>query len=78
MSHYVKISNTELVRDMKNKAILNTDRQEIDTFERNRKRILSEKRASQEAKERLEQLEKDMNDIKLMLSELKNLKDRHS
>lgn len=75
MSHYIKIANTELVRDLDTKAVLNTDRQALEEFERNRRKILSDRKNSQETKQRLEQLEKDMNDIKTMLMELKSMKD---
>lgn len=75
MSQYVKIKNTEFVRDMQTKAVLNTDSQSLVDFERMRSKILSEKRNAQETKLRLEQLEHDMAELKIMLSDMKRLKE---
>lgn len=75
MSQYVKIKNTEFVRDMNTKAVLNTDQQSFIEFERQRQKILTDKKTVQETKQRLEQIENDMADVKALLLELKQLKD---
>jgi hypothetical protein len=76
MSEYVKIKNTDLVRDLKTKAVLNTDNQSVKEFDRQRQKILREKQQNADTKQRLEQLEQSMNEIKLLLMELKTLKDQ--
>lgn len=76
MNQYVKIKNTEFVRDMQTKAVLNTDQQSLVDFERMRSKILMEKRNAHETKERLAQLEKDMAELKTLLSDIKILKDQ--
>jgi len=40
---FVKIENTEYVRDMSTQAVLNTDRDGLQQFQNTRKRLLAQK-----------------------------------
>lgn len=70
----VQITNTELVRDMKTNAILNTDVEGLQRYKAQRRKALREKQESQETKQRLNSLEKEVLNLKNIISELATLK----
>lgn len=70
----VKITNTEFVRDMNSHAVLNTDVNGLQQFEQTRKRLKAERTERSETKERLQQLEHNMEELKTMIAELIALK----
>lgn len=67
MTNFVKIENTEFVRDMSTQAVLNTDRQGLQQFQNTRKRLLAQKNEQQDNRIRLQKLEEDMQEIKQLL-----------
>lgn len=67
MTNFVKIENTEFVRDMSTQAVLNTDRQGLQQFQNTRKRLLAQKNEQQDTRIRLQKLEEDMQEIKQLL-----------
>ena len=67
MTNFVKIENTEYVRDMSTQAVLNTDRQGLQQFQNTRKRLLAQKNEHHDTKNRLQKLEEDMQEIKQLL-----------
>ena len=67
MTKFVKIENTEYVRDMSTQAVLNTDRQGLQQFQNTRKRLLAQKNEQQDTRTRLQKLEEDMQEIKQLL-----------
>ena len=67
MTTFVKIENTEFVRDMSTQAVLNTDRQGLQQFQNTRKRLLAQKNEQQDTRTRLQKLEEDMQEIKQLL-----------
>jgi len=66
----VKITDTSFVRDIHSKAILNTDRKGLNEYLM--KRDIAKKQQSEkiEAKERLNRLEQDIQEIKELLLKL--------
>ena len=67
MTKFVKIENTEFVRDISTQAVLNTDRQGLQQFQNTRKRLLAQKNEQQDTRTRLQKLEEDMQEIKQLL-----------
>ena len=67
MTTFVKIENTEYVRDMSTQAVLNTDRDGLQQFQNTRKRLLAQKNEHQDTRIRLQKLEEDMQEIKQLL-----------
>jgi len=67
VTNFVKIENTEFVRDMSTQAVLNTDRQGLQQFQNTRKRLLAQKNEQQDNRIRLQKLEEDMQEIKQLL-----------
>jgi Tfp pilus assembly protein PilN len=67
VTNFVKIENTEFVRDMSTQAVLNTDRQGLQQFQNTRKRLLAQKNEQQDTRIRLQKLEEDMQEIKQLL-----------
>jgi cell shape-determining protein MreC len=67
VTNFVKIENTEFVRDMSTQAVLNTDRQGLQQFQNTRKRLLAQKNEQQDTRTRLQKLEEDMQEIKQLL-----------
>ena len=67
MTNFVKIENTEYVRDMSTQAVLNTDRDGLQQFQNTRKRLLAQKNEQQDTRTRLQKLEEDMQEIKQLL-----------
>jgi hypothetical protein len=67
VTNFVKIENTEYVRDMSTQAVLNTDRQGLQQFQNTRKKLLAQKNEQQDTRTRLQKLEEDMQEIKQLL-----------
>jgi hypothetical protein len=67
VTNFVKIENTEFVRDMSTQAVLNTDRQGLQQFQNTRKRLLAQKNEHEDNRIRLQKLEEDMQEIKQLL-----------
>jgi hypothetical protein len=67
VTNFVKIENTEYVRDMSTQAVLNTDRDGLQQFQNTRKRLLAQKNEQQDTRTRLQKLEEDMQEIKQLL-----------
>jgi hypothetical protein len=67
VTNFVKIENTEYVRDMSTQAVLNTDRQGLQQFQNTRKRLLAQKNEHEDNRIRLQKLEEDMQEIKQLL-----------
>jgi transposase-like protein len=72
----VPIENTEFVRDMGSKAVINTDAAGLQRYKAARNRILAERKDNRETKERLETIEQDMATLKSIVSELSVLRSR--
>jgi hypothetical protein len=70
----VQIQNTELVRDMKTNAVLNTDVDGLHRYRVNRQRILESKKSEQNTKERLSSLEQEIVSLRKIISEITSLK----
>ena len=66
----VKIENTEMVRDLETKAVLNTDREGLIRYKEQRKRNVALKQDSLETKKRLETIEGEMAALKQIIREL--------
>tara|TARA_B100001287_G_C22414508_1_gene403999 strand:+ start:273 stop:494 length:222 start_codon:yes stop_codon:yes gene_type:complete len=64
---YIKVKDNEnLVRDSKSNCIINTNKSEYDEY-------LARRKSKQSEKNKVENLEKDMNILKNELSEIKSL-----
>jgi hypothetical protein len=66
--------NSALVRDIHSKALLNTDRAALDDYMVKQKLALKQKVEQEETKMRLENLEKNMSEIKSLLSEIASMR----
>ena len=72
----VPIENTEFIRDMGSKAILNTDVAGLQRYKSSRRRLLAERQDGQETKNRLANIEKEMAALKSIVCELTVLRSR--
>jgi hypothetical protein len=71
----VKIKDhPSLMRDISSNAVLNTNKQELDEFNKKRQKIIGEKREREETKLRLAQIEQDMMEIKQLLKYIAQLR----
>ena len=70
----VKIKDTNYVRDIHSKALLNTDREGLNEYLMKREIAKKELCEKSETKERLAQLESDMQEIKNLLIEIAALR----
>lgn len=70
----VQIKDTNYVRDIHSKALLNTDREGLNEYLMKREIAKKEMYEKSETKERLAQLESDMQDIKNLLIEIAALR----
>lgn len=74
---YAKVRDHEhLVRDMRSKAVLNTDKEGLQEYLRKRDIAKKQQEEQVDAKNRLEKIEQDMSDIKNLLKELVNLRSK--
>lgn len=71
----VPIENTsDLVRDMNNHAVLNTDVNGLSRYKAQRQRFLTQKKESEETKVRLSTLEQEMTALRAIINDLMHLK----
>jgi transposase len=74
---YAKVRDHDnLVRDMGSKAVLNTDKEGLQEYLRKRDLAKKQQEEQFETKNRLEKIEQDMSDIKILLKELVNLRSK--
>jgi len=74
---YAKVREYDnLVRDMRSKAVLNTDKEGLQEYLRKRDLAKKEQAEQIETKNRLEKIEQDMSDIKNLLKELVTLRSK--
>jgi hypothetical protein len=66
--------NKNLLRDTHSKAILNNDRNGLDEYYAKREIAKKQQEEKEETKMRLVKLEEDMNEIKVLLSEIAQLR----
>lgn len=62
------------MRDLNTNAIVNTNQQEIESFNLKRRKILEEKQEKEETKNRLAKMEEEMSEIKQLLRELAQIR----
>ena len=75
MTEYVPIEiNRDLVRDVSNRALLNTNLEELKTYYAERDLRLKELQEKQTMEQKVNKLEEDITDIKGMLRELVQMK----
>ena len=75
MTQYVPIEiNRDLVRDVSNRALLNTNLEEFKTYYAERDLRLKELQEKQTMEQKVNKLEEDITDIKDMLRELVQMK----
>jgi|APIni6443716594_1056825.scaffolds.fasta_scaffold1594133_1 predicted nuclease with TOPRIM domain len=75
MTQYVPIEiNRDLVRDVSNRALLNTNLEELKTYYAERDLRLKELQEKQTMEQKVNKLEEDITDIKDMLRELVQMK----
>ena len=75
MTQYVPIEiNRDLVRDVSNRALLNTNLVELKTYYAERDLRLNELQEKQTMEQKVNKLEEDITDIKDMLRELVQMK----
>jgi hypothetical protein len=70
----VKIPDTALVRDTNSKALLNTDRKALQDYYTKREIAKKQQGEQIETKQKLQQLEQEMLEIKSLLQEIANLR----
>jgi|TARA_R110000868_G_scaffold207244_1_gene456189 hypothetical protein len=75
MTEYVPIEiNRDLVRDVSNRALLNTNLEELKTYYAERDLRLKELQEKQTMEQKVNKLEEDITDIKNMLREIVQMK----
>ena len=75
MTQYVPIEiNRDLVRDVSNRALLNTNLEELKTYYAERDIRLKELQEKQTMEQKVNKLEEDITDIKNMLREIVQMK----
>lgn len=75
MTQYVPIEiNRDLVRDVSNRALLNTNLEELKTYYAERDLRLKELEEKQTMEQKVNKLEQDITDIKDMLREIVKMK----
>jgi predicted nuclease with TOPRIM domain len=75
MTQYVPIEiNRDLVRDVSNRALLNTNLEELKTYYAERDIRLKELQEKQTMEQKVNKLEEDIADIKNMLREIVQMK----
>lgn len=70
----VQIKDTRLVRDIHSKAVLNTDRTELNNYYAKKEIAKKQHEEQTETKLKLSQLEEDMREIKQLLFEIADLR----
>jgi len=75
MTQYVPIEiNRDLVRDVSNRALLNTNLEELKTYYAERDLRLKDLQEKQTMEQKVNKLEEDITDIKNMLREIVQMK----
>jgi hypothetical protein len=74
MGNVVKITDTNYVRDIHSKAVLNTDKRALDDYMLKKEIAKRQKEESEETKERLQLIEKEMQEVKQLLLDLKSMR----
>jgi len=72
----VKITNSEFVRDLNSKAVLNTDVAGLTRYKATRRQMLRTTQEHAETKERLNTIEREMSELRTLVSELGNIRKR--
>jgi hypothetical protein len=70
----VQIKDSKLVRDIHSKAVLNTDRAELDNYYVKREIAKKQCQEQSETKLKISQLEEEMREIKNLLIEIADLR----
>lgn len=70
MNHTVPITNSEFVRDMNSKAVVNTDVAGLTRYKELRRKSLLARQDTLETKKRLEEIEGEMVNLKKVVAEL--------
>jgi len=74
MGNVVKIVDSNLVRDIHSKAVLNTDKKGLNEYLMKKEIAKKQKEESEETKQRLQLIEKDMQEVKQLLLDLKSMR----
>lgn len=72
----VKIENTDMVRDLDSKAVLNTDANGLIRYKEQRRRNTAAKQEVEETKQRLFSIEREMNSLKKIVCELSTMRSK--
>lgn len=70
----VQIRDSKLVRDMHSKAVLNTDRAALNNYYDKKEIVKKQNEDQSETKRKLIRLEEEMQEIKLLLLEIADLR----
>jgi gamma-glutamyl:cysteine ligase YbdK (ATP-grasp superfamily) len=70
----VQIKDSKLVRDIHSKAVLNTDRAELNNYYMKREIVKKQREEQSETKVKISQLEQEMREIKQILLEIADLR----
>jgi hypothetical protein len=70
----VQIKDTQLVRDIHSKAVLNTDKNGLQDYLLKKEISKRQQKEQTETKQKLIQLEQDMSEIKKMLQEIAEMR----
>jgi t-SNARE complex subunit (syntaxin) len=70
----VQIENSNLVRDIHSKAVLNTDRRGLEEYLAKKEVAKKQQQDQLETKQKLAELEKDMAEIKSLLRDIAELR----
>lgn len=72
MTEYMKVDGLEMVRDMSNMSLINTDKNELESYLAKRKILLEQKNEINSIKEDVSNLQADISTIKNLLIQLTN------
>lgn len=72
----VKIENTEFIRDMGTRAVLNTDASGLSRYKETRRKALQSRKETQETQRRLQQIEMEMATLRQIIGELSTLRNK--
>lgn len=72
MTKYMKVDGLEMVRDMSNMSLINTDKNELESYLTKRKILLEQKDEINSIKKEVSNLQADISTIKNLLIQLTN------
>jgi len=72
MTEYMKVEGLEMVRDMSNMSLINTDKNELESYIMKRKILLEQKNEINSIKEEVSNIQTDISTIKDLLIQLTN------